>query len=48
MAEVFHYVKTGEQFDDEYKGYPNHLLYNIGEGHLPGMDEMMAKFNQGT
>ncbi len=46
VAEVFHYVKTGGHFDDEYKGYANHLLYNIGEGHLPVMDEIMAKFNE--
>ena len=35
VVEAFHYIKTGAQFDDEYKGYPNHLLYNCGEGYLP-------------
>jgi len=45
VAEFFHFIKTGEQFEDEYKGYANHLLYNIAEGHLPGMDEMMTMFN---
>lgn len=35
VVEAFHYIKTGAQFNDEYKGYPNHLLYNCGEGYLP-------------
>lgn len=40
VAEAFYYIKSGAQFKDEYKGYPNHLLYNCGEGHLPEVDEM--------
>lgn len=26
--------RQGISIEDEYKGYPNHLTYNIGEGHL--------------
>jgi len=44
VAELFYFIKTGEQFDDEYKGYANHLLYNIGEGHLPGLDVLATRF----
>lgn len=27
--------RQGITVEDGYKGYPNHLVYNIGEGHLP-------------
>lgn len=26
--------------EDEYKGYPNHLACNCGEGYLPELQEM--------
>jgi len=45
VAEFFYFLKTGEQFKDEYKGYQNHLIYNIAEGHLPSA-ELMANMNQ--
>lgn len=37
VAEAFCYAKTGELFADEYKGYPNHLIYNCETGHLPDL-----------
>lgn len=42
VAEAFHFKKMGFQFEDEYKGYPNHLAYNCGEGHLPPLSEIEA------
>ena len=35
VVEAYYFEKYQKHFEDEYKGYPNHLLYNIGEGHLP-------------
>ena len=43
VVEAFHYFKTGVQFDDEYKGYSNHLLYNCGEGYLPQFEDLEKK-----
>ena len=40
VAEAFHFKKMGFQLEDEYKGYPNHLAYNCGEGHLPTLEEV--------
>lgn len=40
VAECFHYKKMGFQLVDEYKGYPNHLAYNCGEGYLPPIGEV--------
>lgn len=40
VVEAYYYHKFAQQFPDEYHGYPNHLLYNIGEGHLPFMDDL--------
>ena len=40
VAEAFHFKKMGFQLEDEYKGYPNHLAYNCGEGHLPPLSEI--------
>ena len=37
VAEAFYYAKTGELFEDEYKGYQNHLVYNCETGHLPDL-----------
>lgn len=34
VIELFYYLTTGQHFVDEYKGYQNHLLYNIGCGFL--------------
>lgn len=46
VVEAYHYIKTGAQFDDEYKGYPNHLLYNCGEGYLPPFEEFTQRLKQ--
>ena len=46
VVEAFHYLKTETQFDDEYKGYPNHLLYNCGEGYLPPFEEFTQRMKQ--
>ena len=35
VIEAFHYAKMGYHFEDEYKGYTNHLIYNCEMGHLP-------------
>ena len=40
VAEAFHFTKMGFQLEDEYKGYPNHLAYNCGEGYLPPLDKI--------
>ena len=40
VAEAFHFKKMGYHLEDEYKGYPNHLAYNCGEGHLPRLSEI--------
>ena len=37
VAEAFHFLKTGEQLEDQYKSYRNHLLYNMATGHLPNI-----------
>lgn len=37
VIEGFHYAKMGYHFEDEYKGYTNHLIYNCAMGHLPPM-----------
>jgi len=42
VAEAFCFHKTGEHFEDEYKGYFNHLLYNSANGHLPCREELEA------
>lgn len=40
VAEAFYFAKTKSQFEDEYKGYPNHLLFNSAAGHLPSKDKI--------
>ena len=40
VVEAYHFAKTGTHLEDEYKGYPNHLLYNCREGFLPPIKEM--------
>jgi len=37
VAEAFCYAKTGRLYDDEYKGFQNHLVYNCETGHLPDL-----------
>lgn len=39
FVEAFHYMITGKQFEDEYKGEINHLAYNCKAGHLPSLEE---------
>lgn len=34
VVEAFHYFLTGVQMEDEYKGFPNHFLYNVSLGHI--------------
>lgn len=43
VVEAYHFAKLGRHLEDEYKGYPNHLLYNCGEGFLPLIKEMGKK-----
>ena len=40
VIEGFHYAKMGCHFEDEYKGYTNHLIYNCENGHLPPLPEV--------
>lgn len=40
FVEVFYYLLKGEQFQDEYKGEINHLIYNCKRGHLPPIEEI--------
>lgn len=40
VIEAFHYVKMGYHFEDEYKGYLNHLIYNCEEGFLPPLADV--------
>lgn len=37
VVEAFHYAKMGFHFEDEYKGYSNHLIYNSESGFLPAI-----------
>lgn len=43
VCECFHFKKTGYQLEDEYKGYTNHLIYNIAEKHLPPIEIISEK-----
>lgn len=43
FVEAFHYMITGKQFEDEYKGEINHLAYNCKAGHLPSLEETESK-----
>ena len=43
FIEAFHYMITGEQLKDEYKGEYNHLEYNCKVGHLPSIYETERK-----
>lgn len=45
VAEAFYYVKMGTHFDDEYKKYPNHLIYNCSEGHLLNLEEVERRLS---
>ena len=39
LIEAFHYLLTGTEYADEYKGEFNHLAYNCKRGHLPELQE---------
>ena len=39
LIEAFHFLLTGIEYADEYKGEYNHLSYNCKHGHLPEMQE---------
>lgn len=39
LIEAFHYLITGTEYADEYKGEYNHLSYNCKRGHLPELQE---------
>ena len=40
VAEAFYFAKAKSQFEDEYKGFPNHLIFNCESGHLPSIGEI--------
>lgn len=44
-VEAFHFMITGKQLEDEYKGEINHLAYNCKVGHLPSIDETESKLD---
>ena len=45
FVEAFFYLLTGEQFQDEYKGEVNHLVYNCKRGHLPPIEEIVSNIH---
>ena len=40
VVEAYHFAKLGTHYEDEYKGFPNHLIYNCASGYLPPLWEM--------
>lgn len=40
VVEAFHFAKLGFHFEDEYKGFTNHLVWNCASGYLPSLPEM--------
>lgn len=46
VVEAFHYAKMGFHFEDEYKGYFNHLIYNCEAGHLPPLAEVECELKR--
>ena len=42
VAECFHFKKMGFHLCDKYKGFRNHLFFNVYRNHLPAMEEMEA------
>lgn len=40
VVEAYHFAKLGTHYEDEYKGFPNHLIYNCASGYLPPLQEM--------
>lgn len=40
VVEAYHYAKLGTHYEDEYKGYTNHLIWNCAQGYLPPLPEM--------
>ena len=34
VVEAYYYQVTGEMYQDEYKGFENHLLYIVSEKHF--------------
>ena len=45
FIEAFYYLLTREQFQDEYKGEVNHLVYNCKRGHLPPIEEVISNLS---
>lgn len=40
VVEAYHFAKLGTHYEDEYKGFPNYLIYNCASGYLPPLQEM--------
>lgn len=40
VVEAFYFAKYCKHFEDEYKGYTNHLIWNCEQGYLPPLPEM--------
>ena len=40
VVEAYYFAKYGTHYEDEYKGFPNHLIYNCKSGYLPPLLEM--------
>ncbi|MBQ3998885.1 MAG: dual specificity protein phosphatase family protein [Paludibacteraceae bacterium] len=40
VVEAYHFAKLGFHFEDECKGYTNHLVWNCSQGYLPPLPEM--------
>ena len=39
VVEAYHFAKFGTHYEDEYKGFQNHLIYNCESGYLPPLVE---------
>ena len=35
VVEAAYFALTGQHLQDEYQGFPNHLIYNMEKGYLP-------------
>ncbi|MBQ7239402.1 MAG: dual specificity protein phosphatase family protein [Bacteroidales bacterium] len=46
VVEAYYFAKYGEQLEDEYKGFANHLLYNVANGYLPSMEEILHRLDE--
>ena len=46
VVEAYYFAKYGTHYEDEYKGFQNHLIYNCERGFLPALSEMEQLLKQ--